>query len=197
MRLMRCFVALDVPPDVRLRVAALTARLRGSAPRADVRWTKAETLHVTLKFLGEVPEVRVPLVEGALATVAAAHAPLTLVAAGIGGFPTALRPRVVYVAILGEVEPLTRLAGAVDGALEALGFPGERRPFHAHLTVGRVRSPRGAEGLAAALRSQEGSAAGTWTAGELVLYQSRLRAGGPVHGAVARLALAGRGSRDP
>ena len=194
---MRCFIAVDVPSDVRARVAALTARLRGAAPRADVRWSNAETLHVTLKFLGEVPDVRVPLVEGALATVAAAHPPMTLVAAGAGGFPTASRPRVVYVAILGQVEALTRLAGAVDGALEALGFPGERRAFRGHLTVGRVRTPRGGEGLAAALRAEEGAAAGTWTAGELVLYHSRLRPNGAVHEAVARLPLTGRGLRDP
>ena len=194
---MRCFVAVDVPPDVRTRVAALTARVRGAAPRADVRWSNAESLHVTLKFLGEVPDVRVPLVEGALATVAAAHSPLTLVAAGAGGFPNPARPRVVYVGILGQVEALTRLAGAVDGALEALGFPGERRAFRGHLTVGRVRTPRGAEGLAAALRAEEGVAAGTWTAGELVLYHSRLRPSGAVHEAVARLPLAGRGPGDP
>jgi len=194
---MRCFVAVDVPPDVRARVAALTARLRGAAPRADVRWSNAEALHVTLKFLGEIPDVRVPLVEGALATVAAAHAPLTLVAAGAGGFPGPARPRVVYVGILGQVDALTRLAGAVDGALEALGFPGERRAFRGHLTVGRVRTPRGSEGLAAALRAEEGAAAGTWTADELVLYHSRLRPSGAVHEAVARLPLAGRGPRDP
>jgi 2'-5' RNA ligase len=194
---MRCFVAVDVPPDVRARVAALTGRLRAAAPRADIRWVNAETLHVTLKFLGEVPDVRVPLVEGALATVAAAHRPLTLVAAGTGGFPTASRPRVVYVGILGQVEALTRLAAAVDGALEAIGFPGERRAFRGHLTVGRVRTPRGTGGLAAVLRGEEGVAAGTWTAAELVLYRSRLRPSGAVHEAIARLPLAGRSLRDP
>ena len=194
---MRCFVAVDVPPEVRARVTALTGRVRGAAPRADVRWSSSETLHVTLKFLGEVPDTRVPLVEGALATVATAQPPLTLVAAGAGGFPTASRPRVVFVGILGQVDALTRLAGAVDGALEALGFPRERRAFRAHLTVGRVRSPRGAQGLASALRAEEGSAAGTWTAGELVLYESRLRPTGAIHEAVARLRFAGRGPRDP
>ena len=194
---MRCFVAVDVPPDVCARVTALTERLRRAARRADVRWSNTGTLHVTLKFLGEVPDARVPAVERALAAVAVSHAPLALVAAGAGGFPSASRPRVLYVGILGEVDGLGRLAAAVDGALEALGFPGERRAFRGHLTVGRVRSPRGADGLAAALRAEAGAAAGTWTAGELVLYQSRLHPSGAVHDAVARLALAGRGPGDP
>jgi 2'-5' RNA ligase len=192
----RCFVAVDVPPDVQARVAALTARLRKAAPRADVRWAGSDTLHVTLKFLGEVPDARVAVVERALSTVAAAHAPLSLVAAGAGGFPSGSRPRVLYVGILGQVDGLVRLAAAVDGALEALGFPGERRAFRGHLTVGRVRSPRGGGGLAAALLEEAGTAAGTWTAGELVLYQSRLHPTGAVHDAVARLALA-YGPRDP
>ena len=194
---MRCFVAVDVPPDVRGRVTALTQRIRQAAPRADVRWSGTESLHVTLKFLGEVPDARVPTVEQALAAVAAAHAPLALIAAGAGGFPNASRPRVVYVGILGQVEALARLATAVDGALEALGFPGERRAFRGHLTVGRVRSPRGGDGLAAALRAAAGVAVGTWTADELVLYRSRLHPTGAVHDAVARLTLAGRGPGDP
>jgi 2'-5' RNA ligase len=194
---MRCFVAVDIPPDVRARVTALVQRIRQAAPRADVRWSGTESLHVTLKFLGEVPDGRVPEVEHALAPVAASHGPLSLVAAGAGGFPSASRPRVIYVGILGHVDRLARLAAAVDGALEALGFPGERRAFRGHLTVGRVRSPRGADGLAVALRAAAGVAAGAWMADELVLYRSRLHPTGAVHDAVARLALAGRGPADP
>jgi 2'-5' RNA ligase len=120
-----------------------------------------------------------------------------LVAAGAGGFPNASRPRVLYVGILGQVEELTRLAGAVDGALTALGLPGERRAFRGHLTVGRVRSPRGAAALAGALATEAGTAAGAWTADELVLYRSRLHPSGAVHDAVARLPLGGRGPADP
>ena len=194
---MRLFVAVDVPPEVRTRVDALSARLRRAASRADVRWSSTETMHVTLKFLGEVPDARVPAVEQALAGVAAAHPPLSLAAAGAGGFPSASRPRVVYVGILGQIDELVRLAGAVDAALEALGFAGERRAFRGHLTVGRVRSPRGAGARPAALRAEAGAAAGTWTAAELVLYRSRLHPSGARHEAVARLPLAGRAPGDP
>ncbi len=194
---MRCFVAVDVPAEVRARVAALTERLRVAAPRADVRWSSVETLHVTLKFLGEVPDARVADVARAVAGVATGHAPMALEAGGAGGFPSAARPRVVYVGILGQVAELARLAGAVDGALEAFGVPGERRAFRGHLTVGRVRSPRGAEGLARALRAETGATAGAWTAGEVVLYRSRLHPKGAVHDAVARFALVGSGPGDP
>jgi 2'-5' RNA ligase len=192
----RCFVAVDVPGEVRTRVAALTDRLRRAAPRADMRWA-AENLHLTLKFLGEVPDPRVPDVARALEGVAARHAPLALEAGGAGGFPSVARPRVVYVGVLGQVAELSRLAAAVDGALETMGFPGERRAFRAHLTVGRVRSPRGGEGLAGALRAAAGETAGTWTADEVLLYRSRLHPKGAVHEVIARFPLAGCGPGDP
>jgi 2'-5' RNA ligase len=192
----RCFVAVDVPGEVRTRVAALTERLRQSAPRADVRWS-VENVHLTLKFLGEVPDARVPDVARGLEAVAARHARLMVEAAGTGGFPSASRPRVVYVGIRGQVDALARLAAAVDGALETLGFSGERRPFRAHLTVGRVRSPRGGEGLAGALRAAAGETAGTWTLDEVLLYRSRLRPRGAVHEVIARFPLSGGGPGDP
>ena len=194
---MRCFVAVDVPAEVRARVAELAARLRQAAPRADVRWSSVETLHVTLKFLGEVPDARVPDVARALTGVVGGHAPLALEAGGAGGFPSATHPRVVYMGIRGDVAELARLAGAIDGALAGLGFPGERRVFRGHLTVGRVRSPRGAQGLADALRSAAGATAGAWTAEEVVLYRSRLHPTGAVHEVVARFPLAGCGPGDP
>jgi 2'-5' RNA ligase len=194
---MRCFVAVDVPPHVRARLGQLTDRLRRTAPRADVRWSSADSLHVTLKFLGEVPDARVPDVAEALATVAARHAPLALEAGGTGGFPSPSRPRVVYVGIRGQVDALARLAAAVDGALEALGFPSERRGFRAHLTVGRVRSPRGGEGLTGALHGAAGETAGAWTADEVLLYRSRLHPKGAVHEVVGRFPLASCGPRDP
>jgi 2'-5' RNA ligase len=103
---------------------------------------------------------------------------------------------VVYVGIRGQVDALAHLAAAVDGALEALGFPGERRAFRAHLTVGRVRSPRGGEGLAGALRDA-GETAGAWTADEVLLYRSRLHPKGAVHEVVGRFPLASCGPRDP
>ena len=193
---MRCFVAVDVPAEVRARVAELAGRLREAAPRADVRWS-VENLHLTLKFLGEVPDARVPDVARAVGEVAAGHTSLALEACGTGGFPSASRPRVVYVAIGGQVDALARLAAAVDGALETLGFPGERRAFRAHLTVGRVRSPRGGQGLSEALRAAAEAAAGSWTADEVLLYRSRLHPKGAVHEVVGRFPLAGCGPRDP
>ena len=187
---MRCFVAVDLSAEVRAAVAAVQARVRATAPRADVRWLDPHAFHLTLKFLGNVPDARVPAVSAALEEVVS-DAPLALEAHGLGAFPTVRRPRVLWAGIAGGAPRLVALAGGVDRALAALGFPPEDRPFRAHLTLGRVRSPRDAGALAKALEAEAAVALGAWTADEVVLYQSHLKPTGAVHEKVSRHRLRG------
>lgn len=187
---MRCFVAVEVPPAVRAAAAAAAARLARRAPRADVRWTAPETIHLTLKFLGAVDDARVPEVCEALAAVARVHAPLSLSVGGIGAFPSVGRPRVIHAAVGGE--GVASLAAAVDEAVVRFGVPAETQPFRGHLTIGRVRSPRALATLAAALRAEGDEPLGArWRAREMVIFRSLLRPTGAVHEPVARLALGG------
>jgi 2'-5' RNA ligase len=186
----RCFVAVDLSADVRAAVAAVQARLRAAAPRADVRWLDPQTFHLTLKFLGNVPDARVPAVSAALEG-AVAEPPLALEAHGLGAFPSVRRPRVLWAGITGGAPGLVALAGDIDRALAPLGFAPEARPFRAHLTIGRVRSPRDADALAKAVEAETTTALGAWTACEVVLYQSRLKPTGAVHEKVSRHRLPG------
>ena len=190
---MRCFVALDVPEDVRVALGETQAALRAAAPRADVRWAAAAQLHLTLKFLGAVPDDRVSGVSAALATVATGVGPVRLVASGLGAFPSLGDARVLWAGIASAGSETADLAEAVDRALSGLGFPAETRPFRAHLTLGRVRSPRGARGLADAVKSLGSPTFGSWVADELILYESRLRPTGALHVPVSRHALRGAG----
>jgi 2'-5' RNA ligase len=176
----RCFVAVDLSAEVRAAVTAVQARVRAAAPRADVRWLDPHAFHLTLKFLGNVPDARVPAVSAAL-DGAVSEPPLRLEARGLGAFPSLRRPRVLWAGIAGGAARLVALAGDIERALAALGFPPEDRPFRAHLTIGRVRSPRDAAALATALEAEAATTLGAWTAGEVVLYQSRLKPTGAVH----------------
>jgi RNA 2',3'-cyclic 3'-phosphodiesterase len=185
----RCFVAVDVSPAVREALAARQAALARAAGRADVRWVDPERVHLTLRFLGETPEARLDGLIAALRTASAEHPVLHLAARGVGGFPTITRPRVVWVGVDGDVTELVRLAGAVALALAPLGFPPETRPFSAHLTVGRVRSPRGLDRLVKALVAAGRPDLGAWTADEVVLYRSHLHPQGATYEALARLPL--------
>ena len=115
-----------------------------------VAWVAEPNLHVTLKFLGQVDEARLPAIVGALEATASRRPRFEVAVRGLGAFPSASRPRVVW-AGLEDVPALAALAGEIDAALAALGFPTESRPFAAHVTLGRQREPRGNAALAAAL----------------------------------------------
>lgn len=148
---MRLFFALSLEDAERARLERALAPLRASA--LPIRWTAADALHLTIAFLGEVPEDRLPELEQAGDDVASQAEPFTLRLRGLGAFPNLGRPRVVWVGI-GAQPALDALHARLTARLAPLGFPPEQRPFSAHLTVGRVRADaaparlRGLEALA-------------------------------------------------
>src|SRR5512133_698429 len=189
----RLFVALDPPEAVGRRIVAAVAALRRSAGRAadEVRWTGPESLHLTLQFLGAVPEERIAELDGAVRAAAAASRPLQLELRGAGGFPNARRPRVIWLGLAGDLAPLAALAEDLGRRLTPLGFPPEARAFTPHLTIGRARDGRGAPGLGGALaEASQGEGIG-WRAAELVLFESHLEPGGARHEALLRAPLGG------
>ena len=133
---MRLFIAIDFPDDLREALAESTRALREAAP--SVRWSPAEKLHLTVKFLGQQPEEMVPRLSEALTDVAARHRQMELELAGAGAFPNFRRPRVVWIG----VEPSPRLEllyHDTELACERLGFEIEGRVFRPHVTIGRVK----------------------------------------------------------
>jgi len=185
----RCFVAIDLPDDVRAALARTQASLGQRGPRADLRWVDPAGLHVTLKFLGEVAEDRLSAVTDAVGAAVAPHAAIALAVAGLGGFPSLGRPRVLWAGMPAGVAELARLAAGVDTSLAPLGFPAESRPFRGHVTIARVRSPRGIGKITAAIRTDADADFGRWTATGVVLFRSRLRPSGAVYEPLATFPL--------
>ncbi|HMA44580.1 MAG TPA: RNA 2',3'-cyclic phosphodiesterase [Gemmatimonadales bacterium] len=133
---MRLFVALTPPPPVQRAIweAFRAVRLRD----LPVKWVSPEGVHLTLKFLGEVPDERGDELIGAMGAAATGVRPISLVVRGAGAFPDPSRPRVFWAGV--EPDPLLELlAHQVESGFAALGFPTEGRPFRPHLTVGRAR----------------------------------------------------------
>src|SRR5262245_3926353 len=145
----RAFVAVLLPDDVRARLAATADELRARAPR--LSWVRAENLHLTLRFLGEVDPVTLERVQEAMDVAAATVAPFTVSLGGLGGFPGGHAPRVLWAGVRAGGEGLVALHAALESALTARGIPGEGRAFHPHVTLGRARERRGASGLSGAL----------------------------------------------
>lgn len=148
-----------------------------------------ENLHVTLKFLGGIDEARLHIVVDALHTAVRRHARFSIDVGGLGAFPSAARPRVLWAGVAAGDGPLTALAATVDTALVQLGFPREERAFSPHITIGRVRETRRAPGLAEALGAAEGRRFGRVAVDEVTLMRSDLSPRGARYTPLAALPL--------
>lgn len=191
--MVRCFFALPLPEALHEEIGRLQACLRETG--ADVKWVRPSSVHLTLKFLGNVAEDMVrPLAEAA-AGAASAHPGLTLTVSKTGVFPGRNKARVVWLGLGGDVEDLAGLQKDVERAVEAFGFPPEKRAFKAHLTLGRIRSGRGRSELLNELDRLEPRPL-DFTAQEVILYKSDLRPTGAVYTPLHRLPLEGRARED-
>lgn len=184
---MRLFVAVDPGADVVRRIEHVLMAIRPKAPSA--KWVKADSLHLTLAFLGERPEEDAPKIGEALSQVAAAHAPFELHFKGGGGFGRPSRPKVLWAGCEGDTDALAALQKAVEEALVPLGFVPDRRDFSAHLTLARARDTGGDLGLSRCVQGLETEDFGASTIREVVLYESRLSPAGASYTAVHKARL--------
>lgn len=193
---LRTFFAVDLPDLQRERVAALQDALRARGLAA--RWVPAANLHLTLKFLGAVPVVRLAAIQDAAAAALAGWDPIALSLAGLGVFPHQRRPRVLWVGVEGETARLGDLQRVLEAALEAVGCAPENRPFQSHLTIARFKEAVPPARVAAALEAYRAFTAPFFAVAALELFESRLRPEGPSYHRLARFPLAGGGRRsDP
>lgn len=184
--MLRTFFAIEVGEAARRAAAALVDALRADPGCDAVRWGRPEGFHVTLRFLGPTPEERVPALAAAVREATAGIEPFTLALGALGAFPDARRPRVVFVGVE-PAEPVAALAAAVERGVVAAGFAPEARPFHAHLTLGRVREQRRRVRLPAGARAE----AAPFPVDSLVLFRSDLGEGGSTYTPLERIALGG------
>ena len=194
---MRLFIALDIDESIRERLARFVEGVQGLAP--DARWVKADSLHVTLKFIGEQPDTAVEPIRQKLEAVAASAVAIQL--HGYGFFPTAKSARVFWIG-MDAAPQLTVLASAIDDQMAALGIPKEDHVFSPHLTLargsGRSGSPRQRredgpnqtfQQLQEKLSALPTPEFGTMTAREFFLYQSQLSPKGSRYTKLARFSL--------
>jgi len=193
---MRVFIALDIDDGIRTRLELFLDGVRGFAPEA--RWVRPESMHVTLKFVGEKPSEAVEEIKQALGAIRAGAIEISF--RGYGFFPTSKTPRVFWIGI-GTGPDLSALAKSVDEATAALGVPREEHEFSPHLTLARrggSGEPRWREGdganpvfqrLREKLAAMPALEFGTMTAREFFLYQSQPMRGGARYTKIARVGL--------
>jgi 2'-5' RNA ligase len=178
---LRTFVAVEIGRDLRSRIAALQDELRGRLP--EVRWTRPEGIHLTLRFLGSTGLDEIEQLKPLLAKAASRSAACDVAVAGLGTFPEHGRPSVLWLG-LSVPDPLLTLQAACERAAVSIGFPREDRRFRPHLTLGRWRERARRPDLPPA-------DFGVTHVDTLVLFRSAPQAGGSVYTPLAEFALGG------
>jgi 2'-5' RNA ligase len=184
---MRLFVAIELTDAVRRRLGTLQSQHRDLD--SVVRWVRPEQIHLTLKFLGAVPDAKAAEIVDALTAVAPNHAPFEFAVRGAGCFPARGAPRVFWVGVEEPTGALERLQAACEEAMAAIGFPPEGRRYSPHLTLARVKGARGGGAVRDAAQSAAGFDGGAQRVGEVVLFESRLSPQGARHTPVGRAKL--------
>lgn len=172
---MRLFIAVDLPNEVREELANVQHALRPLADSA--RWVAPESIHITLKFLGEVPEKRLDDVTGALAGLS--WKPFTVTVRGVGFFPGNRSPRVFWAGM--EAPTMQGLAEELDSRMERLGFEKEKRAFRPHITLARAGDTRIDSALVTGAAQYEEHDFGSFTADRVFLFRSTLKPAGSVY----------------
>jgi len=183
---MRLFVALEIPSAVRENIAALLGSLRAISPHT--RWVRPENLHLTLKFIGEVPEAKLAGIRSALAGVRSDQS-MTIEFRGLGFFPNEKHPRVFWAGIEGGPN-LKSLAAEVERAAETAGIPLEQRPFSPHLTLARFEPPRLPGELHATIQENAERDFGSLRTHQFHLIESKLKPSGAEYTTVESFSFA-------
>jgi 2'-5' RNA ligase len=184
---LRLFVAIEIPDAVRYALGELMKSLRDTC--RDARWARIAGLHVTLKFIGETPSERVAELKSALAGIPPRD-PIATDFRGLGFFPNARRPRVLWACVESGPE-LAALTIAVEKALSPQGIQQDDRKFSPHLTLARFKEAAGVDELQVAIEKAGPLKFGSATATEFHLYQSVLKPGGAEYTRLAAFSFSG------
>jgi 2'-5' RNA ligase len=197
MEMVRTFVAVELPADIRKRLADTQALLRGAMGGTEkaVRWSRIEGVHLTLQFLGDVPSGSIDAILGSVRAGCIGAKPVDLILGSVGAFPTVEKPRVLWLGLDGDTGRLQTLQTSIAKQLGALGYQPDK-PFKPHITLGRVREHVTKDELAAisqALHQVGGQpvAPTSFTAHEVSLMKSDLQPAGAVYTALGVVELGG------
>ena len=190
---LRTFIAIELPQPVQSELQRRLEYLAQATPRESVRWVRADSIHLTLKFLGEIESGRTATVAAALDEALRGVRAVELALAANGAFPNLTRPRVVWAGVEMLGGALSAMQARVEDAMAGIGFAREARPFAPHLTLGRVREGIGAADLRAIGVAVVGGDAGQapiFVASQVTFFRSELRPEGTLYSPLAQFQLA-------
>jgi len=187
--MIRAFWAIELNQEIRSALQEFQHRIRNHLP--SIGWVKPESLHLTVKFLGEIGEEQLSSIQQAVENGIQDCSPFSLQVEGIGGFPNVKQPRVLWAGVSGQMAELQRLVSQVEEALIPLGFPSEFKAFRGHLTLARIKQGSREVGMALA-RSQaldQHTYFGMLQVHQFCLFRSELKPTGAVYHRLSEIQL--------
>lgn len=175
---MRLFIALPLEKSVKDQLDELIASLKRHG--GSVKWVKAGNIHLTLRFLGDTDENLVDEIKAHIDEAVKTHRQVQTSINTLGGFPNLNRPRVIWVGIEQNLEALRKMAKDIEHRMRSLGFEKEKKQFKAHLTLGRIRHPKGLETLTDYMRDFQLEEI-PLLFDRIVLFKSTLTPQGPIY----------------
>jgi 2'-5' RNA ligase len=176
----RAFLAVDPPEEVLNEVGRIQDRFKKTI-QGDIRWVRPEGIHLTLKFFGYVSEADIANISQVVRNSIVNVKPFTLNVRRVGVFPSVNRARVLWLGMDGDVDTLIDLQKKIDKGLQEYGFEMENRPLSPHVTLARIKEPKGLIGLAKIIEKSEEYAAGSFSVGDLNLFKSTLTPKGAIY----------------
>ncbi|MEK6680597.1 MAG: RNA 2',3'-cyclic phosphodiesterase [Nitrospirota bacterium] len=187
--MIRSFIAIEIPDELKNDVLEIQKRFK--AVSADASWTRTDGIHLTLKFLGNVEEKKIEDIKRILEEIARGTQRIKIKIGGVGAFPNQKMPRVLWIGIRNEDGALEGLYKRIDAELSEMGFEKEDRDFKPHLTLGRMRSQKGREGIIKLLEESKDKELGVFIASDMRLVKSELQPQGAVYTELGRFGFTG------
>ncbi len=175
----RTFIAIEIPEDVKTFINENTRSLRLCKTR--VKWTKTQSMHLTLKFLGEVEPGKINDIESVCNPIFCSFAKVKLKVQGLGAFPSLGKPRVIWAGFSNDDGVLEKLVSGLEQGLAEIGFPQEKRAFKPHLTIGRIKGRLEGRELIEAVRDGMDLEGPEFVVEKAALFKSDLKPSGPVY----------------
>ncbi|MFZ3071931.1 MAG: RNA 2',3'-cyclic phosphodiesterase [Thermodesulfobacteriota bacterium] len=185
----RAFIAIEIPEEIKKEISSIQDELKKSLGKTPgISWARPATTHLTLKFLGDVPEEKIGDIEEALRLSTRGIKAFTVSVTGIGGFPNLENPRVLWAGIQESAE-LENLHVAMENSLYAVGFEKDEKPFRPHLTLARIKSPVEGKKLSKAIKELRTDINADFIADSVILFKSELSSRRAVHTPIAKTIL--------
>jgi len=191
MEQVRSFIAIELPDEVKSGLAQLQAQLK-TGKQPPVKWVNPYSIHLTLKFLGNIAVDKISEITGAMEAAAQGISPFHLKVKDLGVFPNLRRVQVVWVGVSGEVDQLSRLQQGIESNLSPLGFTPESRPFTPHLTLARLReqaSPDERQSFGQLIASTRFEAVYDFSVDSINLIRSQLTREGAIYSRISSVKL--------